>query len=503
MIEVSKLNESFTEISGDRETLLKIYNHLKCEEPPTYSRFGGFSTTYRYFAKTQGQKLIIPNGLLTFLSSFNITPEPDISEFSEIEIKTSLYEIIKLMPFEPYDYQYRCALESLLNPKQINLAATGAGKSAIIFLIIMFLYKHNKKGLLIVPNINLLTQLKQDFHDYFKNPEGNLEFLNSIETLGGGTVATFNKFLVISTWQSLNNNKNYLDTVDFIICDELHRYASETTSEIVAGTTKSKYKWGLTGTLPELDVDKMTLFGLFGKPKKFISSKELIDRGLATPIKINSIILDYCQNDKNIFRHIKQYPKQLQFLKEHTKRSEFVSNLITKVRETGNTLCLYSHTEHGKGIFLDLMNKLYPDIIVENKDITGKKSFEFQDRYGIYFLNGEDDAKTRELTRKILEEHKNAILVANFALLSTGVNIKRLHNLVLASPLKSYTTITQSIGRLMRLHPEKKIAQVYDIVDNFGIRKPTGIFVKQYEQRKAKSYTPEEFPIVERVIELN
>ena len=143
------------------------------------------------------------------------------------------------------------------------------------------------------------------------------------------------------------------------------------------------------------------------------------------------------------------------------------------------------------------MKKKYPELILQNKYITGKKSFDFQEQYGIYFLNGEDDAGTREKTRKILEKTEDTILVANFALLSTGVSIKRLHHLIMASPLKSYTTITQSLGRGMRLHESKDVFNVFDLTDNFGVYKPGGIFYKQYIHRKNTSYNPENFPIKE------
>jgi len=94
-------------------------------------------------------------------------------------------------------------------------------------------------------------------------------------------------------------------------------------------------------------------------------------------------------------------------------------------------------------------------------------------------------------------EKQNQILVSGYQLLSTGVNIKKLHNMVLSSPLKAYTTVTQSIGRGMRLHETKSEFVVYDLVDDFGVRKPGGIFYKQYEHRKSTSYNPEEFPISE------
>lgn len=82
----------------------------------------------------------------------------------------------------------------------------------------------------------------------------------------------------------------------------------------------------------------------------------------------------------------------------------------------------------------------------------------------------------------------NAILIASYPTMSTGVNIKRIHNIIFASPLKSYVAITQSIGRGIRLHPEKSVLNVYDLVDDFAT------FRKQLAHRIETSYTPEGFP---------
>lgn len=197
---------------------------------------------------------------------------------------------------------------------------------------------------------------------------------------------------------------NALDELDYVITDEAHRFASEETGDIVKSTINCKYKWGFTGTLPEDPTMKMELFGLFGLPKTYITSRELIERGLATPIKINSILFKYSDMDKKLFKESGNYTQQLKFIKDHEARNNFIVNLTCKLRGHGNTLVLFQHTEHGKMLFMDVMDKLFADVEVQNKDITGKHSFDFQEKHGIYFLNGEDDAKTRERTRKILEE---------------------------------------------------------------------------------------------------
>ena len=495
-IDVTKINESYSYITSDQRTLDRLFEYLKVERPGAQFEplvKAGFKSPYDYFAVRQDGKLQVMNGHLDLLEQFGVTREVKTSDYTEEILDEFLQAVKQKLPFEPYDYQIRAFKESILGVKQINRMCTGSGKSMTIALIAEFFRQQGKKGLLLVPNINLLTQFKNDIKDY-----NLLDLHVDTHTIGGGnTDKHFNNSLTISTWQSMMTFKTRLDEIDYVITDEAHRFASEETGDIVKRTVNCRYKWGFTGTLPEDPSMKMTLFGLFGLPKTYITSRELINRGLATPIRINSIIFNYPERDKRIFRESGNFAQQLKFIKDHQSRNNTIVDLTCKIRGSGNSLVLFQHTEHGKSLFISLMGKLFPGVNVQNKDITGKHSFDFQQQYGVYFLNGEDDAKTRERTRKILEEHSDAVLVSNFQILSTGVNIKKLHNLVLASPLKSYTTVTQSIGRGMRLHESKSVFTVFDIVDDFGFRKPGGIFYKQYEHRKVTSYNPEEFPVNE------
>lgn len=411
-MEVIKLNESYSIIDDKPEKLQEIFNFLRVLRPGAYFEplvKAGFKSPYEYFASIQNKKLLVMNGHLQLLKQFGVTVEELHSDFSEAEIDAFLESVKTQLPFPPYDFQEKAFKESILGVKQINKMCTGSGKSMTISLIAEFFRRQGKKGLLLVPNINLLTQFKNDIKDY------NLhELHNDTHTIGGGsTERHFNNSLTISTWQSMMTSKSSLDELDYVITDEAHRFASEETGDIVKSTVNCRYKWGFTGTLPEDPTMKMELFGLFGLPKTYITSRELIDRGLATPIKINSVLFKYSEQDKKVFRATGNYAKQLQFIKDHEARNSFVVNLSCKLRDNGNTLVLFQHTSHGKLLFTEVMRKLYPEIEVQNKDITGKHSFDFQEKHGIYFLNGEDDAKTRERTRKILEEQHYSIELEN------------------------------------------------------------------------------------------
>ena len=115
--------------------------------------------------------------------------------------------------------------------------------------------------------------------DYFKEECSDLrdEFLSNIEIQGGGNQSSFDSFLTISTWQSLMNKREVLDRAEFILCDELHKYKSDVTSEIIKETVNAKYKWGLTGTMPEDEGDQLELIGMFGYPRRYIRANELIE----------------------------------------------------------------------------------------------------------------------------------------------------------------------------------------------------------------------------------
>lgn len=503
-LDVQSLDETYSIISGPDETLNQIKDYLKAEIPGAYFDNAvqrGFKSPYKYFARfitidssNDAKALCVYTGHLALLGKFGIKAKSFTSDVYNIkDIEDYILSIQDKLPFKPYDYQIRMFAESILNQRQLCLACTSSGKSVTIAMILDFYRSKGLTGLLVVPNINLLTQFKSDIESY------NLkELADRCEILGDGNEATFEKPLLITTWQSMILHIDKLDRYKYILEDEVHRESAEVSGNIARMAGNIRIRLGFTGTLPEDPVAKMELFGLFGMPVRYISAHELIERGLGTPIKINSIFFEYPQHIKSQIRNIKVYSQQLQVIKEYTPRNNFIVNLTIKLQaKKQNTLVLFQHTQHGKDLFTQIFEKLYPDVKIENANITGKKSFEFQKQYHVYFLNGEDDAKTRELTRQILETDEQAILIANYALMSTGVNIKQLFNLIFASPLKSFTTIAQSIGRGMRLHKNKKVFNVFDLVDDVGIRKASGVFVRSYNHRKNTTYIPEEYELKE------
>lgn len=487
-MDIITYDASYSLVKGPDAALNAIRAKYKAERQgamfdPLVKR--GFKSAYNYFTTVTPQGLLMMNGHC--IQEGLLKPEP-------LNISTKLPDGL---PFAPYDFQVRALKECVASSRCLIKMCTGSGKSLVIALLCNALVNAGMRGLLLVPNINLLEQFKSDIESY------NLtKLVDSVELYGGGSKPTFNKQLLISTWQSLQNvDKEQMPEFDFLVADECHRYSSDVTSSIIQNLRKTKFRWGFTGTIPDSASAAMMLEGLFGECKTVISSKQLIDAGLGTPIVINTLWMNYNDATKRLLRS--QYQSALKALKEYEPRNNIIENLaIRLMNRQQNTLVLYSHTAHGKTLFTNIVKKLYPDIDLSPSDITGPKSFNKQQELGVYFINGEDDANTREVTRQALASAQGAILVSNYSVLGTGINIKSLHNLIMASPLKSYTTITQSIGRGIRLHETKDKFNVYDIVDNTNLRGVGGVFVRQYKERLTKSYSPEGYIINESTVNI-
>ena len=138
----------------------------------------------------------------------------------------------------------------------------------------------------------------------------------------------------------------------------------------------------------------------------------------------------------------------MEYLVSHKGRNNLIKNLVKDL--DGNTLVLFNYIEkHGEPLY-DLIN----NNVKENRKV--------------FFVHGGTEVEDREEVRLITEQENDAIIVASYGTFSTGINIKRLHNIIFASPSKSRIRNLQSIGRVLRRGEGKDIATLYDIADDIG-----------------------------------
>lgn len=161
------------------------------------------------------------NGLLDLHNVLSeLKPKETSGSFAKEEVLELLEDLEDILPFTHYDYQRKGIIDTLTGPtKTIGRYATGSGKSLIISTIVEFFRRKGMKGILLVPNINLLTQFHNDIEEY------NLKELHEdTELIGGGrsvkNIDELTKTLTISTWQSMANFEGDLGELDFVIADE-------------------------------------------------------------------------------------------------------------------------------------------------------------------------------------------------------------------------------------------------------------------------------------------
>ena len=124
------------------------------------------------------------------------------------------------------------------------------------------------------------------------------------------------------------------------------------------------------------------------------------------------------------------YHDEMEYLVNHKGRNNLIKNLVKDL--DGNTLVLFNYVEkHGDPLY---------ELINTNIDPERK----------IFFVHGGTDVQDREEVRQITELENNAVIIASYGTFSTGINIKRLHNIIFASPSKSRIRNLQSIGRVLR-----------------------------------------------------
>ena len=414
----------------------------------------------------------IYHGLVPYIEIFckerdyTLEIDSDVSvtqNFSLVEAK-EFVDTLKL-PHEIRDYQLKSFVQAIRNKRMLLLSPTASGKSLVLYCIIRYLQIENERGLLIVPTTSLVEQMYKDFEDYGYDSEQYCHRQYS------GKDKHTNKFLTITTWQSIYKNPGeYFEQFDFVLGDEAHQFKAKSLTTILSGCVNAKYRIGTTGTLDGTQTHKLVLEGLFGPVYKATSTTDLIDKGQLASFKIKCLILKHPESVCKMARSW-DYNQELEYIVMNTARNNFIRNLALSLN--GNTLILFQFVEkHGKSLHANIKEH------AKNRHV--------------FFVFGGTDVEIRESVRAITEKERDAIIVASYGTFSTGVNIRNLHNIIFASPSKSRIRNLQSIGRGLRIGENKDEAVLFDISDDFRIGKYTNYTLKHFVDR-VRIYDDEKF----------
>ena len=360
------------------------------------------------------------------------------------------------------DYQVEAINNFLNTPQSLQEIATGAGKT-ITTATLSHIAEAHGRTLVIVPNKSLVTQTEEDY-------------INCGLDVGVyfGDRKELGKTHTICTWQSLNildkkhkdgeailSLAEFLDGVSTVIVDEVHQAKAEVLKNLLTRNLKNApIRWGLTGTIPKERFEFESIHASLGPVIGEISAKELQDKGVLSQCHVNVVQLI----DTVVHR---DYQSELKYLVADKNRIAYLSKLLNKIKQDGNTLILVDRISAG-----EMLQELIPNSV---------------------FVKGDVKLKDRKEAYDEINEGTNHVVIATYGVASVGINIPRIFNLVLIEPGKSFVRVIQSIGRGVRKAKDKDFVQIWDLTS-------TCKFAKRHLTQRKKFYREAQYPFtIEKV----
>lgn len=463
-IRVRRRNHSHAEVDADRSVLQELSDHFSFyvegyQFQPKF-KYGSWSGKIHLF---KIQSRLLPLGLagreldqFADMNGFDVVredeSEPAVCDWSYEGIS----EWVRGIPvysggdrITPHDEQVDSVALALTEQRAILNLPTSSGKSLIQALIARWLSEYRQgTTLIIVPSVNLVSQMQADLVDYRLFTE------NQIQGISGGASKVIQEGtkVVVGTWQTLSKmDKTWFNGFMSVLCDEAHLATGPNISKLIEQRlTHCPIKIGLTGTVKKARANKMQLKGQFGPIHKPTSTSRLIEQGKISPLNIKMLCLKYGTEESKSVRRLK-YKQEMDWLCEHRKRNEIISRLAVKhaVDQGENVMVLYNFTAHGENI-MEKIRELYGPGADKR----------------VHMISGKMGKEKREKLRQAAEKTTGMILVSSVAIMGTGVSIKNLHCAIFAHPSKSEVRTLQSLGRTLRKHKDKESATLIDIMDD-------------------------------------
>ena len=445
---ISKANEVFLKIDSEPHIEYELRDHFTFEVEgakfmPQYRNRNWNGEIHLFDMRSKRIYIGLLDRIISFCQRHDYTYKFVDNEYygAPFEINEGIsYEGVKdymgsICSHAPRKYQIEGVYDALKHNRKLLISPTASGKSLMIYSLVRYYVDKGQKILLVVPTTSLVEQMYKDFEEYGWDVDS---FCHRIYA---GKEKTNEFPVTITTWQSVYKlERSFFEDYNVVIGDEAHLFKSKSLVSIMTKLHHAKYRFGFTGTLDGTQTHKWVLEGLFGPAYKVTRTDELMQQGHLSKLDIQCLVL------KHSPKKFETYNDEIEYLISHPQRNNFIRNLAIDLK--GNTLVLFSRVEAHGQVLYDLINN----------NVKGKRK--------VFFVHGGVETSERELVREITEEESNAIIIASYGTFSTGINIKRLHNIIFASPSKSRVRNLQSIGRVLRKGKDKVKATLYDIGDD-------------------------------------
>ena len=471
---ISKSNEVFLRVDAEPHIEYELRDHFTFEVEgakfmPQYRNRNWNGEIHLYDMRSKKIYVGLLDKIVQFCSKHDYSFKFQDNEYygTPFEVNKNIsYEGVRdymssICSHQPRKYQIEGVYDALRHNRKLLISPTASGKSLMIYSLVRYYVEKGQKILLVVPTTSLVEQMYKDFFDYGWDAE------SYCHKIYAGKEKKNDFPVTITTWQSVYKlERSFFEDYNVVIGDEAHLFKSKSLISIMTKLHHAKYRFGFTGTLDGTQTHKWVLEGLFGPSYKVTKTDELMKQGHLSQLDIQCIVL------KHPPQKFETYNDEIEYLITHEQRNNFIKNLALDLK--GNTLILYSRVEAHGQVLYDLIN---------NSTVDSRN---------VFFIHGGIDTEDRETVREITEQEDNAIIVASYGTFSTGINIKRLHNIIFASPSKSRVRNLQSIGRVLRKGNGKVKATLYDISDDISTNTRRNYTLNHFIER-IKIYNEENF----------
>jgi superfamily II DNA or RNA helicase len=376
-------------------------------------------------------------------------PRKEIIDYCEnlITIKPE-YPVIELNEFNLRDYQKE-AIDIIKSNNNITICLpTGTGKNVVI----IYSFQKNKKYLVLVPRIILMEQLKEEIIRY------KPEFKNTIQLIGdSNTTFNINKNICICVYNSIALIEPYFQSFDKIYIDEAHHI----NKPLIYNMDENDYEEEIIEIKEEIKEDDYNEDDEDDYNDDEIESEELIDdsEDEIKETKYYNIIQDLKKYNNNVYlsatidmmKDFIYYKKDIRDMIEQKYLCDYTIHIPIFVDDITN-MNICNH-----------MIKNYRNIIIycnsqkEGKEIN-KLMNSIQNNCSDYI----DCHTSKSKRNQIIKKYKNNEIpfLVNVRILVEGFDAPITKGVCFMHLPSNKTTLIQIIGRALRLHPLKTIANI-------------------------------------------
>lgn len=424
----------------DEDVRRWIYDKLKVANPEYIKKvqlglWVGNTPQELKLYRTSGNNIIIPYGI--WKSLYYAFPE-----------LLKVHTIIKFAANKPvnyntniklYDYQEKAVNELIQAQGGILQSKAGSGKTRMGIATIC---RMGKKTLWLTHTNELLNQSYNAAAEFIDK-----KLLGKI-TAGKMQIADGITFATVQTLSKADLNALRYEW-DMIVVDECHRCAGTinkaTMFSKVLNNLAAMYKYGLSATLHRADGLILCTYSLLGGishtvPDEAVKTMRVEIQKKETGVQISRKCLD---TDGTLI-----YARLINYLADHKERNVKIAHDIEDLAYQRHSIIILSdRVEQLNGLYNTLEKRYKEDAVI---------------------LHGKVKKADREIALEEMRNKEKHILLATYQLAKEGLDVPCLDRLLLATPVKDYAIVVQSVGRIARVCEGKGAPVVYDYVDDIG-----------------------------------